>query len=246
MTEAGTTGDLARQIDERIRRGRDRGQVPQIVLDLDGTLFDNVPRTKQILFDQARALFGGDAPITRTIRDLAEEAFEYNPVDTLRKHGIDDEETLRRLREAWARQFFGSDYLEHDAPLDGAVDAARAWWDQGAELNYMTGRHVPEMYLGTCRSLHEAGFPIGTIRTQLLMKPVFDLNDVEFKIATVPLIRRKGPIDLVVDNDPRVLNPLVRAVPEAIAVMVRTLHPKDAPTLAGGIPTVEDFRELMT
>jgi hypothetical protein len=246
MAEARAAGDLARRIDERIRGDCESGLVPQIVLDLDGTLFDNVPRTKQILLDQSRSLFGPDAGITTTIEGLAEEAFEYNPVDTLRKHGIEDEPTLVRLREAWARAFFGSDYLLHDAPLNGGVAAARAWWEKGAELNYLTGRHVPDMYLGTSRSLHDAGFPIGTIRTQLLMKPAFDLNDVDFKIETVPLIRRKGPIVLIVDNDPRVLNPLAGEVPEAISVMVRTLHPKDAPELTGTIPIVEDFRELMT
>jgi len=246
MAETGAAGELARRIDQRIRSDRESGLVPQIVLDLDGTLFDNVPRTKRILLDQSRALFGADAAITKSIEGLAEETFEYNPVDTLRKHGIDDEPTLDRLREAWARAFFGSDYLRHDAPLSGGVAAARRWWEDGAELNYLTGRHVPDMFLGTCRSLHDAGFPIGTIRTQLLMKPAFDLNDVEFKIEAVVFIRRKGPIELVVDNDPRVLNPLSEALPDAISVMVRTLYPKDAPALSGTIPIVEDFRELMT
>ena len=245
MADTHAAGRLARRIDDRIREECANGLVPQIVLDLDGTLFDNVPRTKLILLDQARAMFGPEADLTRTIEELAEEAFEYNPVDTLRKHGIEDEQVLARLREAWARAFFGSDYLRHDSPLTGGVPAARSWWERGAELNYLTGRHVPEMYPGTSRSLYDAGFPIGTIRTQLLMKPAFDLADVDFKIETVPLIRRKGPIVLIVDNDPRVLNPLSDAVPEAISVMVRTLHPKDAPALSDRIPVVEDFRELM-
>jgi hypothetical protein len=237
--------EVARRIDDRIREDHERGLVPQIVLDLDGTLFDNVPRTRRILLDQSRALFGADSAITATIEGLAEEAFEYNPFDTLRKHGIQEEAKLVRLRDAWARAFFGGEYLLHDAPLDGGVAAAQAWWERGAELNYLTGRHVPAMFLGTCRSLHDAGFPIGTIRTQLLMKPAFERNDVEFKVETVPLIRCKGPIALVVDNDPRVLNALADAVPEAIAVMVRTLHPDDAPALSDGIPVVESFRELM-
>ena len=116
----------------------------------------------------------------------------------------------------------------------------------GAELNYLTGRHVPEMYLGTCRSLHEAGFPVGTLRTQLLMKPVFDMNDITYKVETVPYVRRKGPIVLVVDNDPRVLNALSTEIPEAIAVMVRTLHPSNSPELASRILVVEDFRDLVT
>lgn len=240
-----TTDALARRIAARLREAADAGRTPQIVLDLDGTLFDNVPRTKRILLDQARRIFGAEAAVTRTIERMAEDAFEYNPVDTLRKHGVRDEETLERLQEAWAGDFFASTYLAHDAPLAGAVDAARIWWSRGAELNYLTGRHVPEMFLGTCQSLHDAEFPVGTIRTQLLMKPVFDKEDVAFKVETVPQIRQKGPIVLVVDNDPRVLNPLQRAAPEAICVMVRTLHPKDAPELAEGVGVVTDFRDLV-
>jgi len=236
---------LAGRIDALIRRAREADLTPQIVLDLDGTLFDNVPRTKRILLDQARALFGPDAPLTRTIESLAEETFEYNPVDTLRKHGVEDEATLQRLREAWAERFFDSAYLSHDAPLAGAVEAARTWWESGAELNYLTGRHVPDMFLGTCRSLHDAGFPVGTVRTQLLMKPRASLDDVEFKVETIPRIRAKGPVVLLVDNDPRVLNPLCGRVPDALCVMVETSHPKDAPVPAEGILRVGDFRELV-
>jgi hypothetical protein len=236
---------LSRRIDDRLREAVDGRRTPQIILDLDGTLFDNVPRTKRILRDEAVRIFGEDAPLTRTISAMDERDFEYNPVDTLRKHGVTDEATLERLREAWAGRFFGSDYLLHDAPLSGAVDAAGTWWSRGAELNYLTGRHVPDMFLGTCRSLDQAGFPVGTVRTQLLMKPAFDLPDLDFKIETIPDIRRKGPIALVVDNDPRVLNALAAQIPEAISVMVRTLHPKDAPVLAEGIALVKDFLELV-
>jgi hypothetical protein len=236
---------LAQRIRARVAESVAVGRTPQIVLDLDGTLFDNVPRTRHILLDQARALFGPEADVTRTIEDMSEDAFEYNPVDTLRKHGVEDDDTLERLREAWAAHFFASTYLTHDAPLRGAVDAARDWWTRGAELNYLTGRHVPDMFLGTCRSLDDAGFPVGTIRTQILMKPTFDLEDIAFKVETIPEIRKKGPIVLVVDNDPRVLNPLAEVIPEAISVMVQTLHPRDAPALTGGISVVDDFRELL-
>ncbi|MFN8177724.1 MAG: hypothetical protein U0167_07350 [bacterium] len=237
--------DLAREIESRISEAVRAGRVPQIILDLDGTLFDNVPRSKRVLLDAARDLFGDGSAVASTVSAIAEEAFEYNPIDTLRKRGIVDESTLLALREEWARRFFGSAYLAHDVPLEGSVEAARRWWAMGAELDYLTGRHVPEMFLGTCRSLHEAGFPVGTVRTQLLMKPVFDMNDVSYKIEVVPFVRRKGPIVLVVDNDPRVLNALVTEIPEAIAVMMRTLHPKDAPAIAPSAVIVEDFRGLL-
>ncbi len=237
--------EFARRIEPAVTGAIEAGKVPQIILDLDGTLFDNVPRTQLILREATLELLGPDDEITRLVESLEIEDHEYSPVDTLRAKGVRDEELLFRLREAWASRFFDSSYLTHDTPLDGAVDAARHWWDLGAELNYLTGRHVPEMFLGTATSLHEAGFLVGTIRTQLLMKPVFDMNDVEFKLDTVPAIRAKGPIVLLVDNDPRVLNPLAAAMPEAIAIMVKTLHPKDAPELTEGIPVVSDFRALM-
>jgi hypothetical protein len=77
------------------------------------------------------------------------------------------------------------------------------------------------------------------------MKPRFDMNDIEHKIRMVPWIRRRGPIVLLVDNDPRVLNALVQEVPEALAVMVTTLYPRDAPEPAAAIRRVEDFRVFL-
>jgi hypothetical protein len=236
--------ELPRRIAERLEREVRAGRVPQIILDLDGTLFNNVPRSKRVLLDAARELFGPESLVTTSIAAIDEEVFEYNPIDTVRKRGVADETALTALREEWARRFFGSAYLAHDVPLEGSVEAARRWWETGAELDYLTGRHVPEMVLGTCRSLHAAGFPIGTIRTQLLMKPVFDMNDVAYKVEVVPFLRRKGPIVLIVDNDPRVLNALCAEAPEAVAVMVRTLHPSNAPEPAPAVHVVEDFRSL--
>jgi hypothetical protein len=236
---------LARRIVALLAVATREERSPQIVLDLDGTLFDNVPRTKRILLDRVRRLFGDDSELAHTIEAIPETSFQYNPIDTLRSHGVADEELLTRIREEWAEDFFGGDYLVHDQPLAGAVDAASSWWNAGAEINYLTGRHVPQMFLGTCRSLHDAGFPIGTIRTQLLMKPIADADDVEFKVGTVPALRRKGSVVLLVDNDPRVLNPLSEAIPEAIPVMVKTLHPANAPALREEIAVVRDFRELV-
>jgi hypothetical protein len=77
------------------------------------------------------------------------------------------------------------------------------------------------------------------------MKPIADADDVEFKVGTVPALRRKGSVVLLVDNDPRVLNPLSEAIPEAIPVMVKTLHPANAPALREGIAVVRDFRGLV-
>ena len=118
MASAATLPD---RIVARIDAATRAGEIPQIVLDLDGTLFDNVPRTKAILQDGARHLFGDGHPLADRIAGIREEDFEYAPVDTLRKHGVDDEEQLRALREEWANRFFGSGYLRHDLPLAGAV-----------------------------------------------------------------------------------------------------------------------------
>jgi hypothetical protein len=240
-----SASDLPARILERIDGAVRAGVVPQIVLDLDGTLLDNVPRTKAILLDGVRHLFGEGHPLEARIAETPEAEFEYAPVDTLRRHGVSDEATLEALREEWASRFFGSGYLAHDLPLAGAVDAVRAWWARGAELSYLTGRHAPEMFPGTAGSLAGAGFPIGVVRTQLLMKPDFELEDVAFKVGMAPSLERKGPVVLVVDNDPRVLNSLAAALPGAIAVMVRTLRPKDAPVPNADILQIEDFRALV-
>ena len=61
----------------------------------------------------------------------------------------------------------------------------------------------------------------------------------------LPSIRRQGPVVLIVDNDPRILNPLVAAEPEALGLMIETRHPKTSPELAAGIARAPDFTSLI-
>lgn len=240
------THSLRRRIEDRIEATVRAGRVPQIILDLDGTLFENAYRTKVILREAARVRLGADHPLVAAISTLPLERFEFSVEDTCRGLGVEDEERLAMFREEWLTRFFSNNYLVHDAPVAGGAAAARAWWERGAEINYLTGRHAPEMTRGTVQSLLDAGCPYATVRTRLLMKPHWKQDDVEFKERdALPSIRRQGPVVLIVDNDPRILNPLVAAEPEALGLMIETRHPKTSPELAAGAARAADFTGLV-
>lgn len=236
---------LSRQIQGRIAAELAEGRTPQIVLDLDGTLFDNRIRTKQILVDVARLLLGAGDPVSATIADLAIEAMHYNPADTLRAHGVTDDDLLVRIREAWADRFFAGRYLGHDVPYPGAVEATRSWWERGAEITYLSGRDQPRNLVGSTRSLREASFPLGVPRTHLVLKPNVEDGDARFKVEALGDIARGGPVVLIVENEPRGLNAMLEAMPGAMAVLVDTLRPMDSPTPADGVVRVGGMRDLL-
>jgi len=235
---------LSLEIHERLTTVLRSGRIPQILLDLDGTLLDNTPRSKRALVDSARHLFGGSDPLVAKIRMIRENTLAYDPIDTLRSRGAGDEAQLAALREEWTRRFFSGAHLDLDVPQAGAVAATKRWWELGAELSYLTGRSAPEMGSGTFRSMQAAGFPVGVPRVQLLLKAADEIPDVTHKLDALPQILARGPIVLVVDNDSRMLNALVARVPDARAVLVKTSSPKNAPAPAPSVVVAADFRLL--
>ncbi len=215
---------------------------PVVVFDLDGTLMDNRPRTRAILLDFAAALDTRHADVARVLRDARPDELAYLLSESLERLGIHDTDLIADATTFWRDRFFADDYLTHDAALAGAVPFARACYDAGAILVYLTGRDLPLMGIGSFKSLRDLGFPIGIAGTELVLKPDAAMPDEDFKRDTAPRLARVGKVVAAFDNEPANCNIFQRLYPDAKSVLVDTQHMPGAPPLDAGVCVVADFQ----
>ncbi len=234
--------DFLRGLVARAQETSARGGRPVVVFDLDGTLFDNRPRTLSILRELADTLGGTHPEITRAIMEIDAANLVYGITDSLARHGINDEGIWARAIAFWRSRFFRDEYLVHDVPLPGAAAFAEELWSAGATLLYLTGRDLPEMSVGSWVSLREHGFPIGRVGTELVCKPAFDLPDEEYKRDIAPRVARLGEPIASFDNEPANCNAFLRAYPAMSSVFLATQHAPSPPPLDAGVVTLRDFR----
>jgi hypothetical protein len=221
------------------QRGRGR---PVIVFDLDGTLMDNRPRTCVILREFAARCRGRDDALAARLEEARPEDLAYLLSDSLERMGAHRTELVAEMHAFWRERFFADAHLVHDVPVPGAVEFARACYDGGALLLYLTGRDLPLMGPGTFQSLRDLGFPIGVPATELVLKPDAAMPDETFKRLLAPDLARLGRVVGAFDNEPANCNVLHWHYPDAHVVHVATQHTPGAPALAAGVPAIDDFR----
>ena len=194
------------------RCARKPGDVtPVVVFDLDGTLMDNRPRTLAILRDLAHVW----KPIHKEPAARLEQAsladLSYLLTDSLARMEITRSDLVAEAEAFWRERFFGDDALAHDVALDGAVEFARACYDAGAILVYLTGRDLPSMGIGA-NDLERNGLwlrPIGTARPllenlvlnygpslSLRTEALINLSEIDFALDT----DRGRPVPERIDN----------------------------------------------
>ena len=194
---------------------RHRAERPVVIFDLDGTLYDNRPRTIRILHAFAAALEHEHARDAAVIRALGPDDLSYLLDDTLLPRGV-DKAVVERAKRVWFSRFFTDAACADDVPVRGAVPFARACYDRGATVVYLTGRDIPGMLVGTVRTLRDDGFPIGVPRTELVFKPTFE-------------------------NEPGNCNMFRARWPDSHAVLVTTQHAPGAPALHDACVRVPNF-----
>lgn len=224
----------------RCERRTEKGP-PVLVLDLDGTLMDNRPRTVTILHDLAKLWRDKHPEAAALLEESTSERLAYLLNDSLRRLKITDPVLVGEATEYWRRRFFSDDDLRHDTALAGAVHFVRACHARGATVVYLTGRDLPMMGLGTFGSLHSLGFPIGVAGVEIILKPDAQMADEAFKRMIAPTLARVGEVVASFDNEPANCNLFKEAYPEADIVFVDTQHVPGAPALRQGIPVVADF-----
>ena len=225
------------------------GAVPVVVFDLDHTLFDNRPRTQQILHAFAATLGPEQHGQAERLRGLPATAIHYMLGDTFTRAGI-DATLLEPAITYWAPRFFADDYALLDVPYTEAPAYVSALYEHGATIVYLTGRDAPRMLVGTRESLRRWEFPISEHagepeaggRTRLILKPSKDEDDLEFKRRAFETIDGLGAVVGVFENEPGNLAAMAERWPEATPVFLMTdFNPKRALPLPEGAKRVSDY-----
>lgn len=224
---------------ERCRTEHVRGVAPVIVFDLDHTLFDNGPRTWQILTEYADA--EGHDELRRRLDSLDRTGLPYLLSETLERVGVDDPAIHNEAFGFWRARFFTDEYQRYDLPLRGAVEFANKAFEAGATLVYLSGRDAPGMLVGCAASLRQHRFPVGVARTAIVLKPDFDTTDLDFKTEAVEYIDGLGTVVGSFDNEPGNCNLFATRWPSALSVFVQTQHAPNPPALVDGVVSIEDF-----
>jgi hypothetical protein len=165
----------------------------------------------------------------------------YHVNESLALLGVDRPDLAGAAFSFWRDRFFADAHLRHDVEVPGSAAFARACFDRGATLVYLTGRDLPMMGLGTLGSLRDLGFPVGTLGTVLALKPRADMPDAEFKRIEAPRLAQLGTVVATFDNEPENCNVLAAIYPTADSVFVDTQHLDGAPALDPSISIIGDF-----
>lgn len=228
-----------------IERSRAAGHEPMVVLDLDGTLYNNSLRTLRILQEFAHRHARRYPVLQERVATLPAEGLEYAVEDTLARLGITEPGTIAEVREFWFARFFIDDYVGYDLPVAGAVELVGRLHAAGAVPVYLTGRDAPHMLVGTIRALQRDGFPVGTLDTRIILKDRFERADLEFKTSVVDHLRRLGEVVGAFDNEPGLCNLMKESFPHATVLWLDTCHARGAPPLRPDIPGIRDFAPLL-
>src|SRR3954466_3673555 len=107
-----------------------RAERPVVLFDLDGTLYDNRPRTLRILHAFAAQLPPEHASDGEKIRSLSYTQLKYRLDETLSPLGVATS-VIEAAGIAWRTRFFTDAACSDDIPVAGSVPFVRRCWDLG-------------------------------------------------------------------------------------------------------------------
>ena len=228
---------------EKIKDNTSREVSSVVIFDLDGTLFDNRPRTLFILTEIASKHEAQAPQLCASIekqRDI--NLIEYSIRETLKNFNVTNEAEIEFIENKWQEKFFSDEYQKYDIPIPGASNYVSQIHNAGATVIYLTGRDAPRMLVGATESLRLFGFPVGIIGTMMIVKTVFEEKDEIFKKEVSSYLKRIGIVEGIFENEPVNSNLLQREFPNSESFLVLTQHRNDAPPLNKGIHALKDFR----
>ena len=210
-----------------------------VVFDLDSTVLDNRPRQARILRE-----FGAAHGIAALAAAAPRHWSDWSITHAMRNVGLGSDEIARWGDEAklyWRDRFFTSEYCRDDEPIAGARTYLESILAAGGIIAYCTGRHEA-MRAGTVDNFARLGYPLPGARVQLLMKPVFELSDDDWKTEAYARLKQLGGVVAVFDNEPTHVNGYRAGFPEATVVHLATDDSGRPVPLAEGVVSIKDFR----
>lgn len=215
---------------------------PVVVFDLDATLFDNRPRTLEILMEYREEIAPEDPALADALLGLDVHHVQYLLTDTLKQCGVYRADLVKEISAFWHERFFTDEYVGCDVPTVGAPEFVRACYEAGAVIVYLTGRDIPGMLVGTVAKLRDDGFPIAVAGTELVLKPDPNMSDEAFKRTALPTLDRVGDLLAFFDNEPANCNLAKAMFPDALVVLLETQKVPGAPEPDPDVEILADFR----
>jgi len=225
-----------------LARAQSGGQRSWVALDLDGTLFDNRPRTLAILRAFALTHRESIPELLPLIERTSLDDLHYSPGQAVAALGLPHTQLADDFVKFWRDRFFTNAFQALDHVEKGAVEFAQRLVDAGLGIVYLTGRDRPGMMQGTLHSLDSHGFPLMSPQTQVVLKPDFAAPDVAFKRSAIAELLRNGPLVGLFDNEPGICNMALQAAPGIVSVRMLRAFAPDPPTLDARVVQIESFQ----
>ncbi len=235
---------LIADLKHKIEAKKAEGRTPRAVFDLDGTLIYYFPRTKQILIDAARMVPKIPESTIKNIESLDLDDFPYWLNNLLDDMAIDDQQVKEAFLKDWDDRFFTDQYLWADKAMKYSCEFVQRLTDAGVVISYLTGRHRNGMYLGTKASIIKNGFPFYDGDLGILMKPLKEYSNAEFKRDAAEKLASSKEVVAIFDNEPRELDYIAGNLPDAIPVLYISPHSSEYP-LSDRAYRIQDYMDLI-
>jgi hypothetical protein len=258
--------EVLEQVAHQVELSSARGHHPVVIFDLDETLINSRTRTLRILRRFATdpilrtefpietktllQITGGEyadwGTIEQTINRVGYlmKAYVLYPRDILIELRAYSERFLNKIKDPYLNEYLSNDYCAADTPIPGAVAYARLIRRLGGHIVYLTGRNRPGM--GTCTetNLRSKGFPLDPADplSTLIMKPVRDMDDTEFKKQSMAMIGVMGEVIGGFENEPANVNAFHTAFPNGTYGFVDNTHSNRPDVPNPDILWIRDFR----
>lgn len=224
---------------------------PVFILDLDGTLFDVVYRTMEIM-----KRFAAQPEIREkfpehlgTVNKLRHQDYLYSLEQTLNSVGIDrySEHNAHFLHAAetfWFKHFFTDDLVLADQPYAGASEFVRHYHREGVQIVYLSGRDIPNMSRGTIECLETHGFPHTGHGVTICLKPAYGQDDLLFKKQSLETIRSLGEVVATFDNEPANVQMFIDNYPNALNFHFVSHYARHLELSGSSLHKIKSFTEL--
>lgn len=197
-----------------------KGKKNIIVIDLDGCIFNNLPRQEKIIVDRLQSKYN--------LPDIPKHAKRFYKKYYNLLEAIDIKiEDRGDLKEDFLSHFLDNSYLHHDTLIKGANIFISELISRGFIVHILTGRHHKKisdsMKEGTIKSLRMHGIYVDNKKIKLIMKRDKNIKDLDFKIQH--LKERSQDINnnyiAVIDNETKMLEEASKVLTTTILIRFR-------------------------
>ena len=218
---------------------------PVIVMDLDETVIDSIPRRfysmRRALGDVALTPKELDAIASIEISDLYRLENRYDLTPIFQRLGI-PKDTQTRFEDRATAIYLSGFGLEYDVPMAGADRYVRELRRAGARIIFVSSRYDRLQRKGTEANLIALGMIAPSQVNDIILRPE-GMSSIDFKRWAFSRI--SGNVVGIFENEPENMNAMIEAFPNANAVFVTGawIHPGTVPSR---VTLIQDFTQDLT